>query len=325
MKGAIILALLLFILPAWLVNFSKDKMIVFASLSYYGCDFDGDGLNDLSLWDPGNNTLYFQLTADKKFYQKKFFDVPLKFDPVFSDLDGDGKTDFVFFHRDSGQWNLFLTNSINTPVTKTFLGSLGDLPIPTNLDGDNKYELSVWRPVGSTWLVPINDEEGNKRLSVIHEGNYQDSALACDYDGDKKSDLIVWRPDDGYWHIVKSSTNFNFQESEHIQHGQEWDIVVPNDYNLDGKADLAFWRPQNQTWYFLYAGNKGKNQIKFGNKNDIPLSLDLDGDKIPELVMWDSSKKSWNILNFIKQETFSYKWNVPDGCIPASSVLQKYE
>ena len=75
----------------------------------------------------------------------------------------------------------------------------------------------------------------------------------------------------------------------------------------------------------MYANSEGQNQIKFGDKDDIPLSSDLDGDQIPELITWNNSKKSWNVLNFKKQEFFSYKWVVPDGCIPATSILQKYE
>ena len=59
MKSSIILSLLLFVVPAWLLDFTKDKRVVFASLSYYGTDFDGDKKGDLSVWDSKNNTLYF--------------------------------------------------------------------------------------------------------------------------------------------------------------------------------------------------------------------------------------------------------------------------
>ena len=85
------------------------------------------------------------------------------------------------------------------------------------------------------------------------------------------------------------------------------------------------WRKSNQTWYFRYTKDGSQNEIRFGEANDIPASADTDGDGIPELITWNNSKKAWNILNFKKQETLSYKWNVPDGCFPAISVLQKYE
>ena len=324
MKISLILSLLMFIMPAWIPDLRNDKLIVFASLSYYKCDFDGDGFGDLAVWHPSTNTLYYQLTSDRKSYEKKFFDTSVTYVPVFADYDGDKKTDFVFFQPDSGQWVSFFSSGSGIPL-KTFLGAAGDIPIPVDLNGDGLYGISVWRPNASAWVITETVNKDQQGPNVVHEGNYQDSSFSGDYDGDKKSDLIVWRPDDGMWHIVKSSTNFNFNESEHIQHGKEWDIIVPNDYNQDGRCDLVFWRPSTQTWHFLYAGTQGQNQIKFGEKHDIPMSNDLDGDGSPELITWNVTKKSWNVLNLKKQESLSYKWIVPDGCLPAVSVLQKYE
>ena len=232
--------------------------------------------------------------------------------------------DFAFFQEDSGHWVINLTSNPIAPQ-KGFLGAIGDLPVPVTVSGKQDYKPAIWRPNGSTWILPDKDSEGNEIQRIVLEGSYQDSAFSGDYDGDGKSDLGVWRPDDGFWHIVLSSTNFDFGQSEHIQHGREWDVIVPNDYNADGKCDLVFWRPQDHTWYFLYAGSKRHEQIRFGYKDDIPSSGDLTGDQVPELITWSPSKKSWNVFNISTQESFSYKWEVPDNCVPAISILQKYE
>lgn len=324
MKYSIILSLLLFIFPPWLSDLGKDKLILFSSLSYYGCDFDGDKLTDLSVWDSKNNTLYFRLSSNQEFYKRRFFESEVEFQPVFADYDKDGKTDFAFFHGDSGQWVITYSSNPDLP-RKIFFGNIGDLPIPTDIKGTGSFKPTVWRPNADLWLISDVDEQGNEVPKIISEGNYQDSVFSGDYDGDGKSDLIVWRPTEGAWHIVKSSANFDFSQSEHIQHGKEWDVIVPNDYDANGTCDLVFWRPENQTWYFLYAGSKRTEEIKFGHKGAIPLSADLDGDRIPELITWDREKKMWSILNFIKREPLSYKWSVPDDCLPAVSILQKYE
>ncbi len=325
MKSTVLLlALILTSVPLFVSNLSKDKIIIFSSLSNYGSDFDGDKIADLSVWNPQTNTLYFQLTSDNKFYEKKFFDVQINYQPVFADYDGDGKTDFAFFHPDSGQWIINLSTSPGQQK-KEFLGSIGDLPIPTNIDGDKQYEATVWRPSASAWLVTYRDKSDTEQRKFFNYGLYQDNAFSADYDGDGKTDLGAWRPDDGVWHIEKSSTDFEYSQSEHIQHGQEWDVIVPNDYDADGRCDLVLWRKSNQTWYFKYAKDGSQNEIKFGEANDIPASADIDGDGIPELITWNASKKTWNVLNFKKQESYSYKWNVPDGCLPAISILQKFE
>lgn len=326
MKSTLVLSLLLLVLPAWISDLTRDKMIVFGSLSNYGCDFDGDGLGDLSVFDPKSNTLYFQLSGDNKFYTKQFIDTSVSYEPVFADYDGDKKTDFVFYQPDTGHWILYLTSVPGIPV-KTFLGASQDLPVPVDLKNNKKYEISIWRPSTGAWLLPSTNEEDQGRRTIHYQGGASDAVFALDYDGDGKSDLGIWRPEGGFWYIDKSTTNYDPSQGAIVQHGKEWDVIVPNDYDNDGKCDLVLWRPQDQTWYFVYGGGSGspQNQIKFGQKNDIPLSCDLNGDKIPELITWNISKKSWNVLNFKTQETFSYKWSVPDGCLPASSILEKYE
>ena len=321
---SLLLALLFTSVPVLISALSHDKVIVLSSLSNYGSDFDGDKLTDLATWDSQTNTLYFQFTSNNKFYQKKFFDVPINYQPVFADYDGDGKTDFAFFHPDSGEWIINLSGS-HGQQKKEFLGSIGDLPIPINIDGDGMYKPAVWRPTTSSWLLTYKDENGDEQHKVISYGNYQDSLFSADYDGDKKTDLIAWRPDDGLWHIEKSGTDFDFNQSEHIQHGQEWDIIVPNDYDADGRCDLALWRKSNKTWYIKYAKDHSQNEIQFGDSDSIPASGDIDGDSIPELIHWSPKTKKWDILNFKTQKSYTYNWNVPSGTIPAISVLQKYE
>ena len=121
MKIAAVLSAFLLVIPVFLTDLKKDRLIVFASLPYYGCDFDGDKLTDLSVWNSKTGKLYFQLTSDHKFYEKKFFDNGLVYEPAFADYDGDGKTDFVFFQPDSGQWIFYLTTEIGIP-RKMFFG-----------------------------------------------------------------------------------------------------------------------------------------------------------------------------------------------------------
>ena len=323
MKIFFTLSLLLVLPIITLTDLTKDKLIVLGSLSNYGCDFDGDGRGDLSVWDPHTNTLYFQLTSNNKFYEKRFIKEDMKFSPVFADYDGDEKTDFVFHQAETGQWIFYFSSNPEIPI-KTFLGNFFDMPIPVDVNGDRQYSPAVWRPNTGFWLLPSQDLNETPGADVHPQGGVNDLPFAADYDGDGKSDLIIWRTDSGYWYIDKSTTGYDPKKGETIQHGRGWDIIIPNDYDADGRCDFVVWRAKNQTWYFFYSASKVKNEIKFGNPGDVPLSSDLDGDKVPELITWNPYKKSWDILNTITQEHFSYKWEVPNNCIPASSILLTY-
>ncbi len=300
-------------------------MVLFGSLSYYGCDYDGDGLSDLSVWEPKSNTLYFQLSSQNKFYEKRFFQQETSFQPVFADYDGDKKTDFAFYHQGTGQWILYLTTNPSLPI-KTFLGNSSDVPIPATIDGDKKYEIAIWRPKNGAWVLTDKDKDGKVSRKIINFGYHQETPFAGDYDGDGNSDLAIWGPEHiGHWYIIKSSLGFDSNSPENIPNGQEWDTIVPNDYDGDGRCDLVLWRKSNQTWYFKYAKDGSQSELKFGAADDIPASGDIDGDGFPELVMWSPAEKKWNILNLKNQKVSSYKWDVPNGCLPAISVLQKFE
>ncbi len=324
MKASILLALLLTIFPTWIMDPSRDKLVVFASNSSYGCDFDGDMIGDLSVWDTKRNVLYFQLSTDNKFYQKNFFNPGVAYTPVFADYDGDSKTDFGFFHSDTGQWIIFLSSNPNAPI-KTFLGNNGDIPIPLDLDGDMTFDAGVWRPSNGIWVLIKKDETGKKIFTTHDQGYNNDTPITGDFDGDGKSDLAIFRPDSGYWFIDRSSTNYDPKAGLGVQNGKEWDVIVPNDYDGDKKTDLTVWRPKDATWYITYSNNAGQSQVKFGEKDDIPISIDLSGDSIPELVTWNREKKVWNILNPKTQQNSSFKWDVTDDCLPASSILQTFQ
>ena len=90
-------------------------------------------------------------------------------EPVFADYDGDRKTDQAFFHKDSGQW---IINYSSKPdiQEKFFLGSLGDIPIPTDINGRGAQDPTIWRPNNSTWLLTAVEKDGSKSKKVILEG-----------------------------------------------------------------------------------------------------------------------------------------------------------
>ena len=84
------------------------------------------------------------------------------------------------------------------------LGSLGDVPVPGDYDGDGKTDVAVWRPSTGVWYIQ-KSSDGGMLSPQWGLGSLGDVPVPGDYDGDGKTDVAVWRPDSGVWYIQKSS------------------------------------------------------------------------------------------------------------------------
>ena len=82
------------------------------------------------------------------------------------------------------------------------LDSAEDLPTPADYDGDNKADVSVFRPSKGTWY---RQNSGNGTFFGIQFGASEDKPTVGDFDGDGKSDIAVFRPSTGAWYQIYSS------------------------------------------------------------------------------------------------------------------------
>lgn len=185
-------------------------------------------------------------------------------------------------------------------VTMRLWGEPSDIPVPADYNGDGKTDMAVYKTASSTWWI----------YGIEHGSSYGiagDYPVPADYNGDGKAEIAVWRPSDGTWHVRGGSVN--------VQYGSYNDRPVPADYNGDRRADFAVWRPSTGTWYVNSIGS-----VQVGQSGDIPVPKDFDGDGKAEYVTWRPNTGQWYYYyGGIKPVAKEYiQWGEP-GDIPVAA------
>lgn len=210
-------------------------------------DYDGDGITDLAVRRPSNQTWFVRNSSGV--------------DEVTGN--SDGITRFVF-GRD-----------------------VQDIPVVADYDGDGRADFAVRRPSTQMWfihnssgvdvLTGFNDGISRRRFGTREE----DIPVPADFDGDGRADLAVRRPSTESWFVLNSSgSNFNSGRNDGIQRvtfGRDSaDIPIVGDYDGDGIADFAVRRPSTQMQFILRSSDNEVDRIQFGlQASDIPLAAPI--------------------------------------------------
>lgn len=192
----------------------------------------------------------------------------------------------------------------------------------SNLDGDTKDDVVVWRPSDGYWHI-LKSSNNFTQSKSVQWGLRGDMPMEdTDIDGDGKDDMVVWRPSNGTWYVLKSNTNYTGWVS--YQWGLIGDVPMPNhDMDGDGKDDLVVWRWTNGTFYVRTSSSNYASTASYqwGLLGDIPVSgLDVDKDGKDDWVVWRATDSRFYVRFSASNFTTStwYSWGQA-GDIPVGS------
>jgi hypothetical protein len=154
-----------------------------------------------------------------------------------------------------------------------------------DFDGDNKTDLSIFRPSAGEWWYLKSSNGANAALQF---GQSTDKLTPRDFTGDGKTDIAFWRPSTGFWFVLRSEDNSFFS----FPFGATGDIPAPADYDADGKTDAAVYRPSTNTW-FVSQSTGGTLIQAFGQAGDVPAVADYDGDGKADIAIYRPASGEW--------------------------------
>lgn len=177
---------------------------------------------------------------------------------------------------------------------------------PFDYDGDNKTDISIFRPGPGEWWVLRSSNGTNFALQF---GSSTDKLVPADYTGDNKADVAFWRPSNGNWFVLRSE-DFTFFA---FPFGTNGDVPVPADFDGDNKADYALFRPSTLNW-FIQKSTGGTDILTFGAAGDKPVVADYDGDAKADIAIYrpvGASGSEWWVRRSSNGSSFALQFGTP--------------
>lgn len=218
--------------------------------------------------------------------------VPLQVSGARDDIDGDGKSDLIWYNPSPNRFAYWLMDGAGiasvSPVTSL---ASGYVPIAFgDFDGDGLSDM-VWSN-GQTLSMRLSLMGGAASWQVIgsHPGGWR-SAGAADIDGDGKADLLWYSPSPNrfaYWRM-SGSTVASVSPITSLATG--YAPLATGDFNGDGYADIVWSNGQTLSMRQGLAGGAGRWQL-VGNYPSTWRSAgaaDIDGDGQTDLLWYNPS------------------------------------
>ncbi len=222
-------------------------------------DWDGDGTDGIAVFrSTGGNNWYFsndRATPVTDFSSGPWGAGSLGDIAVAGDWDGDGIDGVGVFRSSDDGVNWFLSDdaaSLDSDYSFHYgAGSLGDLPVAGDWDGDGLDTVGVFRTTNNMWYLSNILSDSQIAFEFVF-GQTGDIPVAEDWDGDGMDDVGLFRPSTGEWFF---DTNFDGVADFHnpsYGSGALGDIPLAGHFLA---ADSSV--PEPTSWMLLAIGSLG--------------------------------------------------------------------
>jgi subtilisin len=171
-----------------------------------------------------------------------------------------------------------------------------------DFDGDNKTDVSIYRPSAGEWWYLRSSNNSNAALQF---GNSTDIITPADFTGDGKTDIAFWRPSNGFWFILRSEDGSFLS----FPFGANGDVPLTGDFDGDGKADPTIFRPSTKEWFILKSTG-GTGILTFGITGDKPVIADYDGDGKTDIAIYRPSNGEWWIQRSTNNTFYAFTFGI---------------
>ena len=183
-------------------------------------DIDGDGRADLVVWRASTETFYWLTSSTGYDYASagsKAWSTQASGDvPKIGDFDGDGRADLAIWRSSTNTWSWVTSSTGYDDASSVSVQwgdhSLADVPFLTDLDGDGRADLLVWRASSGSWYWLTSSTSYSYAFAGARTFDIQspnDVPMLGDMDADGKGDLILWRANSGTWQWLTSLSGYS--------------------------------------------------------------------------------------------------------------------
>lgn len=282
------------------------------------CDYDGDMMSDLAVYNPYTGEWYIYSFASGVLVWGAQWG-GLQHVPLSGDYDGDGKADISVYDISQGYWYILSLDGRILAWAHQW-GGHGMTPVSGDYDGDGRTDLAVYEPENGYWFVQsMTGAIVSWGVSLAGPGFVP---LPGDYNKSHITDYALYHTNTAHWILIDGYGAM--VQGSGSQFGASTMRPVYGDYDGGGTCDLAVYEAASGAWYIATTGGDilAWNEL-WGGPSMLPVPGDYDGDGKSDLAVYDMLTGCWYIkpVAGLSIMAWQFPWGSP-GMIPVRPTWQ---